>query len=310
LPGLAEKVGSDYGVERTYASWQEMLEHERPDVVSVCVPNMFHHEVALGALRAGAHVLCEKPLAPSVAESEEMFEAAHAAGKTLMVAQNLRFRHANEAIKTRIDAGDFGPIYHADAVYVRRLGIPTWGSFTRKSFSAGGALLDIGVHVLDLALWFMGGPEPVEVSAQVSAHFGKRSEYAAARNNGWDPAKFDVDDFAAAFIRFQSGATLNLQASWASHIERDTEYVRVLGLDAGAITDPPTIYSLRGGQKVDEALDIPRMPGWEETVAHFLAVVDGAATPRVRPEEAIRVQRILAAAYESAALGRAVSLNA
>src|SRR5581483_9001041 len=307
-PGLADKVAAEYGVPRAYADWRDMLAREKPDVVSVCVPNAFHQEVVLGALEAGAHVLCEKPLAPSTAQAQRMFEAADRAGRYLMVAQNLRFRPVNQRVHQLARAGEFGRIYHAEAFYVRRLGIPTWGSFTQSRSSAGGAMLDIGVHVLDCALWFMGGPEPTEVSAQVESLFGTRPEVAAARGNAWDPAQFDVDDFASAFVRFANGATLSLQACWASHIERDREYVHVLGTDAGASNETGMVYRLRDGQKVDEALELPRIPGWEETVAHFLRVVYGQEHLQVLPEETLRVQRILDACYESARLGRAVSL--
>jgi len=307
-PGLAEKVGAEYGVERAYTDWRQMLEKEKPDVVSVCVPNAYHLEVVTAALQAGAHVLCEKPLATSAAEAEEMFAMAARAGRHLMAEQNLRFRPVNQAIKSRIDAGEFGRMYHADAVYVRRLGIPTWGSFTQRRFSAGGAMLDIGVHVIDCALWFMGSPRAVEVTAQVDSFFGKRPEVAAARRNAWDPAKFDVDDFASAFIRLEGGATLSVQACWASHIERDREYVHVLGTTAGATNDPGTIYKLIDGEKVDEPLGAPRSSGWEETVGHFLRVVDGQEPMAILPAETLNVQRVLDACYESSKAGRAVSL--
>ena len=308
VPGLAEKTAQEYGAARAYTDWREMLEREKPDVVSVCVPNVYHSEVATAALKAGAHVLCEKPVATSVAEAAAMFETAKSAGRTLMVSQNLRFRPVNERIKERIDAGEFGRIYHGDAFYVRRLGIPTWGSFTQRKFSFGGAMLDIGVHVIDCALWFMGSPKPVEVSAQVETLFGNRPEIAAARRNAWDPAAFDVDDFASAFVRLDNGATLSIQACWASHIERDREWVHIMGTDAGADNETGRIYKLVDGMKMDGAVEAPRIPGWEETVAHFLRVVDGKEHPRVRPEESLNVQRVIDACYESAKQGRAVQV--
>jgi predicted dehydrogenase len=309
VPGLAQKVGAEFGAKRAYTDWREMLEREQPDVVSVCVPNVFHREVTLAALEAGAHVLCEKPVATSVAEAESMFATAATAGRHLMASQNLRFRPVNERIKQRIDSGEFGRIYHGEAFYIRRLGIPTWGSFTQSKFSHGGAMMDIGVHVIDCALWFMGSPRPVEVSAQVEGLFGSRPEIAAARKNAWDPTKFDVDDFASAFVRLDNGATLSIQACWASHIERDREWVHILGTNAGANNESGSIYKLRDGEKVDEDLGLPRIPGWEETVAHFLRVVDGQEHPRVRPEETLNVQRVIDACYESAKLGRAVRVE-
>jgi predicted dehydrogenase len=308
-PGLAEKVGAEFAVEHVYTDWREMLAAVKPDAVSVCVPNVFHHDIVTAALEAGAHVLCEKPLATSVAEAQSMFEVARKAGRHLMTEHNLRFRPVNIAIKERIDAGEFGHIYHTNAVYIRRLGIPTWGSFTQSRFSYGGSMLDIGVHVIDCAMWFMGSPRPVEVMAQVGGRFGNRAEYAAARRNAWEPAAFDVDDFGAAFVRFENGATMTVQASWASHVERDREYIHVLGDDAGATNDPGIIYRLVAGEKVDESLDVERSTGWLEAVEHFVSVVEGKEHLRVLPEETLNVQRVLDACYESARLARAVRLD-
>lgn len=308
-PGVAEQVGRDHGVARWYEDWREMLAREKPDVVSVCVPNAFHREVAEAALESGAHVLCEKPLATSAADAESMFATAKRAGMHLMAAQNQRFRPVNERIKGLIEAGELGHIYHAEAHYVRRLGTPTWGSFTQSRLSGGGALLDIGVHVIDCAFWFMGSPRPVEVSAQVKSVFGTRPEIAAAGRNAWDPAAFDVDDFAAALVRFEDGSTMSVQSSWTSHSEGDREYVRVLGTEAGAINTPPTLYRLREGHRLVESLSARRAAGWQECVAHFLAVVHGSEHARVRPEETMSVQRILDAAYESSRTGRAVRLD-
>jgi predicted dehydrogenase len=304
-----QAVADRFEIPRTYTDWREMLRAERPQIVSVCVPNVIHAEVTLGALAAGAHVLCEKPLATSTSEAVEMFDAARRAGLLLMAAQNVRFRTGNEMIKARIDTGEFGHIYHAEAVYVRRIGIPSWGSFTQKHLSHGGALLDIGVHVLDLAIWFMGNPRPLRVSASTEARFGNRPDVALARKSAWNPARFDVEDFATAYVRFENGATLYLQSAWACHIERDREWVKVLGTDAGATNDPPTIYSFRNGEKVDEVLPAVRIPGWVEGVGHFVGAVRGQAHPRVAEAETLNVQRILDAAYESAESGKEVEIG-
>lgn len=308
LPERANALATQFEVPRTYTDWHEMVEREKPDIVSVCVPNVLHAEIALDAIAAGANVLCEKPLATSVAEAQRMFDAARSAGVLLMSAQNVRFRKINEAIKARIDAGAFGHIYHAECFYVRRIGIPSWGSFTQKKLSYGGALLDIGVHVLDLALWFMGNPRPTRVSAATEARFGRREDVAAFRKSAWKPTEFDVEDFATAFVRFENGATLYLQSSWAGHIERDREWVRVLGTEAGAINDPPAIFSFRDGERFDEPLEIPRTSGWVEGVQHFVDAVKDKTHPRVKEEETLNVQRILDGAYASAELQREVEI--
>src|SRR6266508_2255245 len=136
LPERAEALAAQFGVNpRIYTDWREMLERERPDVVSVCLPNVLHEEPVLAALEAGAHVLCEKPLATSVASAQRMFETARRCDRVLMTAQNFRWSPGTLAIKAAVDQGRLGPIYYAEATAMRRLGIPSWGDFHRSELA-------------------------------------------------------------------------------------------------------------------------------------------------------------------------------
>lgn len=310
-PRAASAAAVEFGVERTFTDWREMLHEVRPDVVSVCVPNVHHAEITLGAIAAGAHVLCEKPLATSVDEAQRMFDAARAADVLLMADQNTRFQEANQAVRAAVESGALGEIYHAEAVFARRLGIPSWGSFTSKAASFGGALCDVGVHSLDLAVWLMGNPRAVTVSATTEARFGPRAEVAALRDNAWDPARFDVEDFAFAFVRFENGATLALRTSWAAHQAGYEEYVKLLGTDAGITNDPPTLFRYGEDGPIDEPLGGgSKVGGWQAAVANFVAAVAGRAAPLVREQETMNVQRIINAGYESADRGREVEIAA
>jgi len=307
----ARALAKEYSIPHVYTDWRRMLAEVQPDIVSVGLPNVLHREVTVAALEAGAHVLCEKPLATSVAEAHEMFDAARRAGRVLMAAQHFRFEAGAQAIKRVVDSGALGQIYHAEAIAMRRMGIPTWGAFHQRASSAGGCLLDIGVHMLDQTLWLMGNPTPVKVSAVTQQRFGRRPEIAAIMGNAWNPKLFDVEDFAVAFVRFEDGASLILRVCWASHITDSRFSSQLLGTEGGAITDPPTIYRLRDGMQVDEEFkNLPRFSGWEREVVHFLAVVRGEAEPLVKEEETLNVQRILNAAYRSAEEGREVEVEA
>jgi predicted dehydrogenase len=306
----ARPLAQEHAVPRLYTDWHQMLAQEQPDIVSVCLPNVLHHEVTIAALDAGAHVLCEKPLAVSVAEARGMFDSARRRGKHLMAAQNFRFSAPAQAIKRAVDSGDLGQIYYAEAIAMRRMGIPTWGTFHQRALSAGGCLLDIGVHMLDQTLWLMGNPTPARVSAMTQRRFGQRPEIAAAWGNVWDPQRFDVEDFAAAFVRFQDGSSLVLRACWAAHIARSQFSSLLVGTEGGAVTDPPTLYKLRDGEQIDDELtDLPPVNAYQAEVAHFLAVVRGETEPLVREEETMNVQRILNAAYRSAEEGREVEVD-
>ncbi len=310
---IANAEAKKHGIPQVYSDWLEMVEKERPDAVSVCVPNVYHRELVLGCLEAGAHVLCEKPLAISVAEAKEMFAAAKSAGKALMAAQNWRWNENSRAIRRIIDSGDMGEIYYGEATALRRMGIPAWGLFHYKQHSHGGAMLDVGVHMLDLAIYLMNNPAPVRVSSHMASKFGQRPEIAKQFRNAWDPAKFDVEDFAVALVHFDNGASLLLRTSWATHIDAEQFSVRIVGTEAGATTIPPMIYRNHAGIPVDEKLQVAPADwtaSYTREIRHWLDVIAGKAEQLVRPEETLNVQRIIDAAYRSAEEGRDVTVEA
>jgi predicted dehydrogenase len=310
-PAPAETLAKQYGIERVYSDYKEMIEKEKPDSVHVLLPNVAHREPVLFALDAGANVLCEKPIATSAAEAREMFDAAKKANKTLMAAQSWRFESSSRAIRRLIEAGELGEIYYGEATAMRRMGIPMWGLFHYKEHSHGGALLDIGVHMLDLAIWLMGNPDPVRVSSMVTAKFGKRADFAKVLRNAWDPERFDVDDFSVSLVHFANGASLMLRVSWAAHIEHQQLFdVRILGTEAGVTVTPPMLYRTTDGIPIDGKLQIGQGSGYEREIAHWLRVLAGKEAPIVKPEESINVQRILEAAYRSGEEGREVDVTA
>jgi predicted dehydrogenase len=306
----ANRLAAQYRIPKVYGDWREMIAKEQPDIVSVCLPNVLHREPTLFALDAGAHVLCEKPLATSVAEAREMFSAAQKAGRHLMAAQNWRWDAGSRAIRRIVDAGDLGEVYYAEATALRRMGIPSWGVFHQSKLSSGGALLDVGVHMLDLAVWLMGNPEPMRVSAKTDRKFGTRPEIAKMLRNAWNPETFDVEDFAVALVHFANGATLLLRTSWATHIDAETFSVRLIGTEAGATTTPPVVYKNHAGIPADEHLQLQKVNSYEREIAHWLRVVAGKEQPLVTAEETMNVQRIINAAYRSAAEGREVEVEA
>ena len=310
-PAPAQTLAKQYAIPNVYSDYKEMIEREQPDSVHVLLPNVAHREPVLFALAAGANVLCEKPIATSAAEAREMFAAAKAAKRTLMAAQSWRFESPSRAVKRLVDDGELGEIYFGEATAMRRMGIPMWGLFHYKEHSHGGALLDIGVHMLDLAIWLMGNPEPVRVSSMVTAKFGTRPDFAKMLRNAWDPARFDVDDFSASLVHFANGASLILRVSWAAHIEQQQLFdVRLLGTEGGTTLMPPMLYATKGGIPVDGKLQTTPASGYEREIAHWLKVLSGEAEPIVKPEESINVQRILEAAYASAEQGREIDVTA
>jgi predicted dehydrogenase len=305
----ARRLSTEYEIPHAYADWREMLERENPDVVSVAVPNAMHEELVVAALEHGAHVICEKPISISVGSAQRMFDTARANRRWLMAAQQYRWEPGAVVVKEAIDRGELGEIYYSQVTALRRLWIPGGGVFHRRQFSGGGPMFDIGVHMLDQAIWLLGNPTPVSVSATLERRFGDRPEIAARMGN-YPPADYDVEDFAVAFVRFKEGITMVLRASWALHMEPYDDFGNeVFGTLGSARTIPTSIHTERNGRMVDETFPhLPQVSGYEAEIAHFLAVVRGETEPLVREEETMNVQRILNAAYDSADAGAEVRL--
>ncbi len=289
------------------------------DAVLVTTPNRYHEAYATAALDAGLDVLVEKPLAHSRDSAERIAEAAADAAGFCMVGFNYRFAAPVDVLTAYRDDGRFGEINHVEANYVRRRGIPGRGSwFTDEETAGGGALIDIGVHAIDLALSFLDFPEIAEVSATTRAEFGTRDDYSYMHMWGDDEGAdaFDVEDSASAFIRTADGATVSLEVAWATNRPRTDEYV-VRGTDAGAIYDRKsqelTLYETRtdGAEHFTEtAIETPDRNSHAAELDYFLDHVAGDTPPeRNTVEEALAVQRVIDAIYRSAEEQQAVQLG-
>jgi len=236
-PVALKERGAKFNIPEThhFTDYKQLLASKEIDAVSIALPNWLHEPVAMEAFAHGKHVLSEKPLASTVEAGQHIIDAAASANKTLMVCYNHRYRPEIVWLKGQIRAGDFGNIYAAKAGWMREGWIPTHGAwFTQKERAGGGALIDLGVHVLDLALWLMGYPKPVAVSGAAFAEFGPRGQKTKPRDV--KPPNFDVDDSGFGFVRFDNGAVLQFESAWASHREpnQDGYFVRLFGSEAGA----------------------------------------------------------------------------
>jgi predicted dehydrogenase len=306
----AEKLAGEYGVTKIYSDYNTMLAEEKLDAVSVCTPNALHAPVAIAALQAGCHVLCEKPLSISAAEGKRIVEAARKAKGKFMIGMNNRFRGDSQALKKYVEDGELGDIYYAKCGWIRRNGIPGMGSwFTQKGMAGGGPLIDIGVHALDLTLYLMGNPKPISVFGSTYAKFGPFGK----GQGGWGvPVKggsYDVEDLAAAQVRFANGATLVLEASWAQHCAGDKLYNELYGDKGGATLEPFRIYTEKYGRPIDVTPQYPTVNGHEAEVAHFIDCIVEDKQPLATAEQALDVMKILDGIYESSKTAQSVSLK-
>ncbi len=302
LSACAEK----YGVPRTFQDYRELLAIPDLDAVSVCLPNDLHAPVTIEALQAGIHVLVEKPMARSLGEAEAMVAAADKLGKTLAVSMNYRWQYTPDSwyLKSLIDQGRLGTVYYMRTVSLRRRtmlrGSKSW--FTDHRRSGGAALIDMGPHMLDLAMWLAGDYGPVQVSGVTRTAI---------------MVDTDVDDFCSALIRMGGGATIALESTWAA-FTRPAFGITVLGTEGGAIWDMQapqgeqlTLFGADGSTLVETApveIVLPETP--EATVQeHFIRCLSERRQPENSAERGLAVMRVLDAIYRSSETGRDVVLG-
>ncbi|HSI86512.1 MAG TPA: Gfo/Idh/MocA family oxidoreductase [Candidatus Methylacidiphilales bacterium] len=314
-PARLEELCSAYKIPKGYATADELLADPNVDAVYIAVPNKFHVPLAIQALRAGKHVILEKPFALNYAEAKLASEVAAEMGKVLTLGMNQRFERSPQAIKALVERGDLGEIYHIKAYWFRRSGIPKLGTwFGNKQLAGAGALYDIGVHFLDLALYLLGDFEPMSVSGATYTKFGHlglgAGSWGRSDNEG---LAFDVDDFATGMIRFPGGVSISLDITWACHAEEQNRAdVQLYGTKGGAIAKGGRFFrpnSETGEYTItqDPAVPIryPHCSRFHNFINHLLTGEELC----VPITQALAVQRILDGLGESAATGREVRFD-
>lgn len=315
----ARTAADKYGAPgaQVFEDYRELLKDESIQVVHVCTPNDSHAEIAIAAMEAGKHVMCEKPMAKTAADARRMVEAAKRTGRKLTIGYNNRFRPDSLHLKQLCEAGELGDIYYAKAHAIRRRAVPTWGVFLDGEKQGGGPLIDIGTHALDLTLWLMNNYEPQAVLGQAFHKLSSR-ENAANAWGPWDPAKFTVEDSAFGMIVMKNGATIVLESSWALNtLDVKEAKCTLCGTEGGA--DMEEGLRLNGEKlsrlyKHQVQLDtggVDFYDGKKESMQDtemrlWIDALLNDKEPVVTPEQACVVSEILEAIYESARTGKAV----
>jgi predicted dehydrogenase/sugar phosphate isomerase/epimerase len=314
----AEKAKEEYGTPdaRVYTDYTELVK-EDVDVVYVLTPNNAHAPVSIAAMKAGKHVMCEKPMAKTYAEAKEMVKTAKETGKILTIGYQNRYRADSQYLKSACEADELGEIYYAKAHAIRRRAVPTWGVFIDEEKQGGGPLIDIGTHALDLTLWMMNNYEPASVTGSTYRKLADQTQTGNAWGD-WDPKKFTVEDSAFGFIKMKNGATIVLEASWAlNSLDVDEAKTSLCGTKAGAdMKDGLRINRVHHGRQCVEKPDLGAggvafYDGTEEKPADIEAEVFYNAVTKgtpltVEPEQALVVTQLLEAIYESAKTGKTI----
>ena len=321
-------------MRKVYEDYKELLADPEIDVVHVLTPNVAHCPITCDAFAAGKHVMCEKPMAHNTESARKMMEAWKASGKKFTVGYQNRFRVDTQTLHKACEADEFGEIYFAKAHAIRRRAVPTWGVFPDKSKQGGGPLIDIGTHALDITLWCMNNYKPVSVMGSVFEKLG-HSELATQGNmfGPWDPKTYEVEDSAFGFVKFENGATVFLESSWAINMKDSREAACTLcGTKAGAeIVGAMSGGGASSGREYDLVVNgtyhgqlVEQRLSEEGEIAFFsgesaepkdleckqwLECILNDTEPVVKPEQAFVVTQILDAIYESARTGKEVILN-
>lgn len=300
-----------------YTDFRELLKDETIDSVDICTPNYLHSIIAVAAFEAGKHVFCEKPDAINVEEVLKMNRAAEKAGKTLMIMRNNRFSPASQYAKKYIESGAMGDIYCGRCGWQRRRGIPGKGGwFTTKTQSGGGPLIDLGVHMIDLAIWLMGNPKPVTVTGSTYCKFADSDTSDSVNSDFGDKVSdgtFDVEDLAMGTIRFDNGAQLQIEFSWASNIKQENRFVELRGTKSGLTWrdgDVEVFTEMHGqGCDIHPSNLQPEKKEHVLNLINFYDVVIDGKEPVFKPQQGIDMIKILCAIYKSAETGREVVLD-
>ncbi len=269
------RLAARFSVPKTTTHWRDLADDPDIDGVVIATPNALHAEQVVTFLRAGKHVLVEKPMATSTAEAEHMIMAARSAHRSLMVAHCFRFHPDVQAMRARIESGALGEIVRTVS-YGSHAGWGPSGWFTDRRLAGGGALIDMGVHAIDTTRYILGDPEPTSVHAVVGTRYGS----------------YDVDDDGLILLTWSNGTSSMVEFGWwqpyVGGLCADNEVFGTKGYDRiWHYTEPPP------------GVDPEPQSMYSAQIAEFVDSVAEGRPPRPSGEDGLVVMRIVDEAYRS-----------
>lgn len=317
-PKRLAMMGKEYEVEKLYTDIDEMLALPELEAVSVCTWNNAHAECAIKAMKAGKHVLCEKPMALNTALAEEMKRVSEETGKLLMIGFVRRFGDDCTLLKEYNDTGFFGDLYYIKVRNLRRNGNPG-GWFGKKELSGGGPLIDLGVHVIDLMCYVMGDDvKPVSVFGATFNKLSNRPDVLDRPpyvSHSSRPGEIcNVEDLATAMVRFNNGAVMSIEVAFCLNLPHDESDIAMYGSKAGATFKPGLVLSTNTGNRMSNIelcskSEFDFRKSFRAEISHFLdCIIDGKEC-RTPAKDGVKLMKILDAIYKSAETGHEVAIN-
>lgn len=289
-------IADKFGISHRFSDYNEMLENTELDAVIIATPTNTHKEIAIDCLNAGKDVLVEKPLARTFAEAKAVVDVAKKNKKKLMVGMNLRYRPDTMLLRSIVSSGEIGEPFYAKCGWVRRQSSEEkW--FTQKEEAGGGVIIDLGIHLLDLALWLMNYPEVNSVSCKTFQHNTK-----------------SVEDTAISFIKFKNDSLINIEVSWSMPTDKDHFFLSVFGTKGSFTLSPLHVYKRINNEildltpaQVDNSTTLFKKSYLNE-LKSFVGAVKGL-NPVLSPgDEALERMKIIEAMYQSANKDQEVKL--
>jgi len=309
----AEKLAASFGAKNVATDYRQIL--DKVDAVSVCLPNDLHCPVSVEALKAGRHVLCEKPIALNLDQATQMQAEARKAGKLLAIGVVNRFNDYVNLVRSEIASGALGELYHVSFSFKAFRSIPGLGGwFTTRKRSGGGVMIDWGIHYLDLALYCIGSPQPKRISGVAHARLGRNLKEYAYLSMWAGPPNYggvcDVEEYVSGLLR-TSGPTVAFEGAWAQNIDAPATFLDFLG-DKGGIRlhygKGYSLYSHRDGTLYETAPQRTVTDMFQNEIDSFVECALTGAKSRAHVDSVIASQRIIDGFYASAASGREMDL--
>lgn len=317
IPERAQKAVEDYGCGIAVADYKEVLSDSEVEAISVCTPNHVHAEISIAAMKAGKHVLCEKPAARTLDEALEMKKVQNETGKVLNIGVCNRFHTGVNVVKDLIAEGALGEVFHVYVSFRAHRGIPgLGGDFTTKAKSGGGALIDWGVHFLDIVMYCCSDPKPLTVTAEAFCKLGKNiPEYVYENMWAGPPVLdgiYDVDDSVTALVRTE-GPTITVNGAWAQNINENELFIDFMGDKGGLRLDyyskKFTVCTTKDGKLYEYTPEFAECNMFQNEINEFVDCIKSGKKLASHIDTNIITARMMQAMYDSSDIHREIALD-
>jgi predicted dehydrogenase len=290
-------VADKYGIKKRFSDYTQLLNDDDTDAVIVTTPTHLHKEIAIACLSAGKDVLVEKPLARSSKEGQEIIDCAKKNKRKLMVGMNLRYRPDSMLIRSLIDAGEIGDAFYIKCGWIRKQSSSEkW--FTKREEAGGGVILDLGINLVDLALWLADYPKVISVSTQNYRHHSR-----------------NLEDTSVSFLRCEHSVTISIEASWSMAEQKDTFFTNVYGTKGSIGLNPFKLIKALADEQIDFGSTFTESPteafkkSYLNELKSFIGAIRGLNPIFSSGEEALQLLKIAEGMYISAEKNQEIKIS-